>query len=102
MLRLANSLARGIPTGYLGTLEQRLMETENALSYVLRQLEYSGVDTLSSLAVFECLNTAAGPETNINKTARMAEWKRFPLRSKNALQEWHTNFSKKAVTDPCE
>jgi len=96
------TLSRGIPTGYLGTLEQRLTETENALSSVLRVLQDSGISTtlLDELLAQSESTTASGPETNINKTARMIEWKRYPLQSNKELLEWRRFFSNSLPTTP--
>lgn len=89
---------RGIPTGYLGNLEQRLNETEAAL--------YSALAELRSLKNDENFLTPLSPastfvppglaprELNANKMSRMAEWKEHPLTDSGAIERWQAFFKR--------
>ena len=100
LIRLLSILIslRGIPTGYLGTLEQRLNETEAALYNALAELR-----NLKSGQTFiehqQYLSPFIPPvliprESNPSKTSRMAEWKEHPLTDSDAIDRWRVFFSR--------
>lgn len=89
---------RGIPTGYLGNLEQRLNETEAALYSALAELrslknDQRFVTLPNSTSPFIPLELAPR-ELNANKMSRMAEWKEHPLTGSGAIERWRAFFSK--------
>ncbi|RDW61961.1 hypothetical protein BP6252_11394 [Coleophoma cylindrospora] len=78
---------RGIPTGYLNALEQRLTETEIALSHALWEIR--SLQAPDSL-VMPKPNPAAftSRSDNVSKLTRLTEWKTFPLRSAQDVETW--------------
>lgn len=88
-------MSRGIPTGYLGTLEQRLAETETALFNTLNALgavRNQEGNISQDVMISREPGTMVARDTNVNKTGRMAEWKRYPLQSSTDLEEWYEFF----------
>ncbi|KAK0112093.1 hypothetical protein ONS96_001352 [Cadophora gregata f. sp. sojae] len=89
------STKRGIPTGYLGLLEQRLGETEvllyRALSELralkLQQNSYPGVT--STLDIPDPITR----EANAPKPVRMEEWKEYPLKYEEEVERWRQYMS---------
>lgn len=77
------SLFRGLPTGYLGALEQRLTDTEAALHDAITHL-HRVKDTPNIRPVR--LNSARQSKTT--KGSRLAEWAKFPLNSPEEVQRW--------------
>ncbi|CAG8960436.1 hypothetical protein HYFRA_00008155 [Hymenoscyphus fraxineus] len=84
--KYSESNRRGIPTGYLGLLEQRLQKTEEALYKTLSELKLlkdnqSGPDkpTIPALKSYDA---------NTSKQTRMEEWKDYPLESSQDLENW--------------
>lgn len=89
---------RGIPTGYLGNLEQRLNETEVALYSALAELRSLKNDQ-HFVTPLNSTSTAIPPdiaprELNANKMSRMAEWKAHPLTGSGAIERWQAFFSR--------
>ena len=74
--RYSESNKRGIPTGYLGLLEQRLNETEAAL--------FGALSELRGLGSSKPLQRDANP----SKMTRMEEWKEYPLQGEGGLERW--------------
>ncbi|KAH7317681.1 hypothetical protein BKA65DRAFT_514968 [Rhexocercosporidium sp. MPI-PUGE-AT-0058] len=80
---------RGIPTGYLGLLEQRLGETEVLLYQALSELQ-----TLKLQNIFQSVpRSPAIPdpiprEVNPSKQVRMEEWREYPLRTADEVERW--------------
>ena len=88
---------RGIPTGYLGNLEQRLNETEAALYSALAELRSLKNDQhfVSLLNSTTSIPPDLAPrELNANKMSRMAEWKEHPLTGSGAIESWRAFFSR--------
>lgn len=91
-------LHRGIPTGYLGNLEQRLNETEAALYSALAELrslknDQHFVTPLNSTSTYIPPDLAPR-ESNANKISRMEEWKEHPLTGFGAIERWQAFFSR--------
>lgn len=89
---------RGIPTGYLGNLEQRLNETEAALYRALAELrslknDQHFVTPLRPASTFVPPDLAPR-EPNANKMSRMAEWKEHPLTDSGAIDRWRAFFKR--------
>ncbi|KAH8653249.1 hypothetical protein BGZ60DRAFT_519762 [Tricladium varicosporioides] len=79
---------KGIPTGYLGLLEQRLNETEEALYRALAELAaLKSRANLSGSGDLQ-IHDLALRDLNTNKHARMAEWKEYPLKKQEELERW--------------
>ncbi|KAH8806036.1 hypothetical protein F5884DRAFT_468578 [Xylogone sp. PMI_703] len=79
---------RGIPAGYISSLEQRLLETEVALFEALSvinnpQYRNDETHTESSLA-----GVLSDQSTRQSKEAKIEEWKRLPLRTSAQRQTW--------------
>ncbi|KFY97029.1 hypothetical protein V498_02323 [Pseudogymnoascus sp. VKM F-4517 (FW-2822)] len=96
----------GIPTGYLGNLEQRLNETEAALYSALAELRSLKNDQhfatlLNSTSTAIPLDLAPR-ELNANKMSRMAEWKEHPLTGPDAIERWQAFFSRYEIPPQAE
>ncbi|KFY72767.1 hypothetical protein V499_07102 [Pseudogymnoascus sp. VKM F-103] len=96
--KYSESNKRGIPTGYLGNLEQRLNETEAALYTALAELrslknDQHFVNLPNSTSLFIPPDLAPR-ELNANKMSRMAEWKEHSLTGSGAIERWRAFFSK--------
>jgi hypothetical protein len=81
-----DGVGRGIPGGYLNSLEQRLDETENALYNALAELKALKMGNYSEN--LPSINCISGRRANATKSTRMAEWKTFPLKSSQDIQRW--------------
>jgi hypothetical protein len=81
------STCRGIPSGYLNALEQRLNGTEIALHEAL-----SEVGKLRQMIPYaEQPRQPCLPLTRVaqlSKAARMAEWKQYPLNTSQDIERW--------------
>jgi hypothetical protein len=81
------STCRGIPSGYLNALEQRLNDTEIALHEAL-----SEVGKLRQMIPYaEQPRQPCLPLTRVaqlSKAARMAEWKQYPLNTSQDIERW--------------
>jgi len=89
---------RGIPSGYISTLEQRLMETEGVLFCALSELRNLRSQPNSQPQMKlepPTLASLGARETNPNKALRMAEWKEYPLRTNEQITRWEEFFSSK-------
>ncbi|RDW67065.1 hypothetical protein BP5796_09814 [Coleophoma crateriformis] len=77
----------GIPTGYLNALEQRLTETEIALSHALWEIR--NLRAPDSLVMPKPNPTAfTSRSDNVSKLTRLTEWKTFPLKSAQDVELW--------------
>lgn len=77
---------RGLPLGYVNKLEARLAETEAALFHILKQKH--GGDSEPSLSYIPpALRSSIS--TGRNKTERLKEWERLPLRSMSEVHSWY-------------
>ncbi|KAH8586034.1 hypothetical protein B0O99DRAFT_645574 [Bisporella sp. PMI_857] len=89
--RYSESNKRGIPTGYLASLEQRLSETEaalyNALSELRNSKEQGALSNYDGDFIFVAPRHLAR-DMNPNKIARMEEWKDYPLQDVQSLERW--------------
>ncbi|OBT65812.1 hypothetical protein VE03_03338 [Pseudogymnoascus sp. 23342-1-I1] len=96
----------GIPTGYLGNLEQRLNETEAALYRALAELRSLKNDQHLVMPVnstsTSILPDLAPRELNANKMSRMAEWKEHPLTGSGAIERWQAFFSRYEIPPQAE
>lgn len=88
--KYSESNKRGIPTGYLGLLEQRLNETEKVL-----------YKTLSELAARDGLKAREWTprEAGMSKHERMKEWKEYPLNGEGCIERWRGLFGGSDVPD---
>lgn len=82
----AKEMNRGIPGGYLNTLEHRLDETENALYNALMELR--ALKSNNNVEHYQNKISISGRQANATKTSRMAEWKALPLKDSQDLQRW--------------
>ncbi|KAH7386271.1 hypothetical protein BKA64DRAFT_680546 [Cadophora sp. MPI-SDFR-AT-0126] len=84
------STKRGIPTGYLGLLEQRLSETEILLYHALSELRALKLqqNTYSSIPGTLDIPDPIPRETNAPKQVRMEEWKEYPLKKEEDIERW--------------
>ncbi|KFY29702.1 hypothetical protein V494_08543 [Pseudogymnoascus sp. VKM F-4513 (FW-928)] len=96
----------GIPTGYLGNLEQRLNETEAALYSALAELRSLKNDQQFAMPVDPTPSfihpDLAPRELNANKVSRMAEWKEHPLTGSGAIERWRAFFSRYEIPPEVE
>jgi hypothetical protein len=82
-----NQQCRGIPTGYLNALEQRLNETEDALYNSLAELRELRSKNGHEDHSREVVSISSRP-ANESKASRMEEWKRFPVKELRDLESW--------------
>ncbi|KUI63745.1 hypothetical protein VM1G_10592 [Cytospora mali] len=85
---------RGIPAGYVNTLEKRLAETERALFFALAEI-HAGVvarDDYESPALRQTMGesvlSSPTPITQQDKAKLMASWARTPLADREQVQKW--------------
>lgn len=83
---MLNTLGRGIPTGYISSLEHRLLETEFALFRTLFAIHYPRDDGKQLESRF--MDTFAQETSTQNKSAKVDEWTRFSLGSDSQLLAW--------------
>lgn len=79
---------RGIPSGYISNLEQRLVETETALFEALSFASFSlgqGDNPQSETHVREAFTDHSAAQS---KDEKVEEWKRLPLSFKDQRQAW--------------
>ncbi|KAH9210795.1 hypothetical protein DL95DRAFT_393158 [Leptodontidium sp. 2 PMI_412] len=88
----AESNRRGIPGGYVGALEARLIETEIALYKTICSLRSSSANPALDLSrsSSETLPEALlqHEQGNESKVLKMAMWKRLPLSTVEEVQSW--------------
>lgn len=89
---ILNSHHRGIPGGYVGALEARLIETEIALYKTICSLRSSSANPALDLSrsSSETLPEALlqHEQGNESKVLKMATWKRLPLSTVEEVQSW--------------
>jgi hypothetical protein len=83
---------RGLPSGYLANIEERLAQTEVALLQALSTLHASGVqaqlDQHQPRAPYVPVVRTRELEFNEVRIARVEEWKSYPLETPVQLQRW--------------
>jgi len=84
--RSAHRSIRGLPSGYVSCLEQRLRETELALFETLSSIYEFGERNVSNQQGFEPSPFASNTETS--KAVKIEEWERLPLLSHEQRQTW--------------
>lgn len=89
---------RGIPTGYLGLLEQRLQKTEEALYKTLSELNLLKSSGHSSDSGNFVSQELLRRDLNANKHARMEEWKEYPLEGPGAIEKWQRYMRRSEIT----
>ena len=84
---------RGLPAAYMTCLEQRLQETESALSATLFSLQdVNGFDSLER----HIIDAGSPPGHTRSKAEKQNEWKRLPLQTSEDLKIW---FREKHLSD---
>lgn len=86
-------VSRGLPGGYVGTLEQRLCATETALYDAITEL-YMIKDS-SRHASFGPVRLNSARSSNVTKTGRLAEWAKYPLESPEEIERWWMDVGEK-------
>jgi hypothetical protein len=82
-----NGACRGIPSGYLNALEQRLNDTEIALHEALSELgKLRQMVPYAEQPWQPCLSLTRVEQ--LSKATRMAEWKQYPLSSSQDIEGW--------------
>ena len=82
-----NGACRGIPSGYLNALEQRLNDTEIALHEALSELaKLRQMVPYAEQPLQPCLSLTRVAQ--LSKATRMAEWKLYPLNSSQDIERW--------------
>jgi hypothetical protein len=93
---------RGLPSGYLANIEERLAQTEVALLQALSALHESGIQLRPEQHQQRVSDTAAGKarelEFNEVRIARVEEWKKFPLETPEQQLLWAR--SRPTTTEP--
>lgn len=77
---------RGIPLGFLNTLEARLIETEMALIAVIQQSDNPGQLSNQSVTI---PMPETRPHSSQQKTELSNEWTQFPLQSMEEILQWY-------------
>jgi hypothetical protein len=78
---------RGIPSGYISALEQRLNDTEIALHEALSELgNLRRIVPHAEQPRQPCLPLTRVAQ--LSKASRMAEWKQYPLNSPQDIERW--------------
>ena len=78
---------RGLPSGYVNALEQRLCDTEAALHDAITDLHRLKEDSSPYLSSHPLrLNLARSSKTA--KTSMLAEWGKYPLQSPEDVERW--------------
>lgn len=102
-LTLETGLDRGIPAGYINTLEKRLAETERALFFALTEI-HAGVvahDDYESPALRRTMGVSllsgTAPTTQQDKAGLTASWSKAPLINRRQAQEWFEDKTKEAA-----
>lgn len=82
-----NGACRGIPSGYLNAMEQRLNDTEIALHEALSELgKLRQMVPYAEQPRQPCLSLTR--VTQLSKATRMTEWKEHPLNSSQDIERW--------------
>jgi hypothetical protein len=93
---------RGLPSGYLANIEERLAQTEVALLQALSALHESGVQVRPEHHQLRVPDAAVGKarelEFNEVRIARAEEWKKFPLETPEQQLLWTRNRLKTTET----
>ncbi len=92
-LRLTK-IFRGLPGGYLGTLEQRLNDTEAVLHDAITEIHRLKENSNSHSSSRSVRLDLARP-SKITKASRLAEWAKYPLTSPEDVEVWWTGVGKK-------
>ncbi|KAL5331744.1 hypothetical protein ACEPPN_001281 [Leptodophora sp. 'Broadleaf-Isolate-01'] len=80
---------RGIPTGYLGLLEQRLGETEVLLYHALSELRALKLEnTFNPIPETLLIPDLIPRDVNRSKQVRMEEWREYRLRTADEVERW--------------
>jgi hypothetical protein len=80
---------RGIPSGYISSLEERLLETEIALFEALSFINihfHQGDNTQAESSQYR--DAFADHSTALSKQAKVEEWKRLPLTFEDQQKAW--------------
>lgn len=80
-----NTIPSGLPTGYITSLEQRLLDTETALLATLCSADHAAPEP-ATLERFAGL--MAEMEQSATRAGKLDAWKRFPLASAEGIQSW--------------
>jgi hypothetical protein len=72
---------RGIPTGYIASVEKRLAETEYALFLALRPTSDTNMQMPSSEAFSNHI-------LGLSKAGKVDEWERWPLQTEEERRKW--------------
>ncbi|KFY31345.1 hypothetical protein V493_01185 [Pseudogymnoascus sp. VKM F-4281 (FW-2241)] len=79
----------GIPTGYISSLEERLIETEialfDALSFINIHFHQGGNTQVEPSQYHDAFTTHS---TSLSKQAKVKEWRRLPLTSEDQQKAW--------------
>ncbi|PVH87195.1 hypothetical protein DL98DRAFT_649478 [Cadophora sp. DSE1049] len=94
----------GIPGGYVGALEARLIETEialyNAICELRRNNQVRGFSRPQSYSVPDALLRRQHRQGNESKVSKMGEWKRLPLSTPEDVQSWWASLrAENGITD---
>lgn len=81
---------RGIPAGYVNSLERRLADTERALFFALVEIHAGAVidDNYDSQGMKPSVLSRSTPTTQQEKAGLVDEWTRFPLEHRAQAQAW--------------
>ncbi|KXJ90517.1 hypothetical protein Micbo1qcDRAFT_205351 [Microdochium bolleyi] len=82
---IKQTLPRGLPAGYLSSLEQRLVDTENALYFALAEI-LQGVPELGDYR--SAAAQVARPTQSQSKADAIQAWSQWPLNSRQQACEW--------------
>ena len=86
---------RGLPSGYLANIEERLARTENALLQALSTIHgsESRQDSGQRHSQVSTATTGSSRELEFNEVriARVEEWQKFPLETAEQQQHWMHN-----------
>ncbi|KAH8660243.1 hypothetical protein BX600DRAFT_467449 [Xylariales sp. PMI_506] len=89
---------RGLPAGYVNSLEKRLADTERALYFALAEI-YTGTVQLNDYSVSRVGGDTRATQSQ-SKIATTQEWLQCPLRNRNDAKEWYMQRQNLQRLDP--
>jgi hypothetical protein len=85
---------RGLPGGYLSTLEQRLSDTETVLFDAITELQRVK-ENMSPHLSFRAVHLNSARPSKITRTSRPAEWSKYPLKCPEDVEHRWMSFGEK-------
>lgn len=93
-LLTCNPTIRGLPAGYLNSLEKRLAETERALFFALAEIHETNIED------FDYRNAELKKPSAQSKADLILSWAQYPLDSRANLKSWFLDRQRDADIPP--